>query len=84
MVAYTGGETSASLKVEASPAPPGTINYAAALLVPSRPPSTSIPLELAVPAKGTGYLNDNYGGADLVLTWVEGTSVTMCGFSPPT
>lgn len=73
---------SASVKVEASPAPPGTINYLAALIVPGRPPSTSVPLELAVPAKGTGYLSDNYPAADLVIAWVEGTSLTLCGLSP--
>jgi len=77
-----GGQGSASVKVDGDPTPPGTIDYVAGLLVPPRPPSTSQPVELTVPAKGTGYMSDNDPGADVVMAWVEGTALTLCGFSP--
>ena len=75
------GTNSASLELAASPAAPGTINYVAVVMVPPRPPAASVPVELTVPTVGTGYLNDNYAGADLVLTWTEGTLLTLCGLA---
>ena len=77
------GEGSASLRVISPPAATGTVNYLAAVLVPPRGPTTSVPLELVVPHKGKGYLSDNDPQAELVITWNEGTPLTLCGLSAP-
>ena len=77
------GHRSASLLVESPPAATGTINYLAAVLVPPRGPTTSVPLELVVPHKGRGYLSDNDPQAELVITWNVGTPITLCGLSGP-
>ena len=77
------GEGSASLRVISPPAATGTVNYLAAVLVPPQGPTTSVPLELVVPHKGKGYLSDNDPEAELVVTWNEGTPVTLCGLSGP-
>ena len=63
------GATSASVLVETPPAPPGTTNYLAAVLVPRRGPSSSVPVELVVPHSGSGYLSDNAARATLVIAW---------------
>ena len=76
------GERSASVLLSAPPTSPGNVNYAGALLVPPRPPSSSVPVEVAVPADGSGYLNDNYGGAELVVTWPQATVLTACDLVP--
>jgi hypothetical protein len=78
------GSKSASAELEAIPASAGTINYLAALLEPAQPPSSSVAVELTVPTVGTGYLNDNYAGADLDIVWTEGTPLTMCGLATRT
>lgn len=75
------GTTSASVDLQSIPASSGTVNYAAALLVPPQPPSSSVAVELAVPTVGTGYVNDNYAGAKLVIVWTEGTELTVCGLA---
>ena len=80
-VRIPSGGQSASLQLTTSPAAPGTINYVAVTMVPARPPAASVPVELTVPTIGTGYLNDNYAGADLVITWTEGTVLTLCGLA---
>ncbi len=77
------GEPSASLRVISPPAATGIINYLAAVLVPARGPTTSVPLELVVPHKGKGYLTDDDPQAELVITWNEGTPLTLCGLSRP-
>ena len=77
------GATSASVLVETSPAPPGTTNYLAAVLVPRRGPSSSVPVELVVPRSGRGYLSDNAARAKLVITWTRGTTLKLCGVSAP-
>ena len=77
------GEGSASLRVISPPAVTGTVNYLAAVLVPPRGPTTSVPLELVVPHKGKGYLSDDDPQAELVITWNEGTPLTLCGLSAP-
>jgi hypothetical protein len=77
------GQRSASLRVESPPAATGTINYLAAVLVPPRGPTTSVPLELVVPHKGKGYLSDNDPQAELVITWNVGTPLTLCRLSGP-
>ncbi|HTW06167.1 MAG TPA: hypothetical protein VME46_01565 [Acidimicrobiales bacterium] len=71
----------ASVRVAAAPAAPGTTDYAAVFLVPRRPPAASVPVELAVPADGTGYLNDNYLGARIEIVWDEGTPLMLCGLA---
>jgi hypothetical protein len=73
-------EGPASLEVETSPAPPGTVHYLGALLAPPRSP-TSMAVELTVPANGSGYLNDNDAGTDVVVIWPEGAALTLCGLS---
>jgi hypothetical protein len=77
------GHRSASLLVESPAAATGTINYLAAVLVPPRGPTTSVPLELVVPHKGRGYLSDNDPQAELVITWNVGAPITLCGLSGP-
>ncbi len=57
----------------APPAPAGVSRYVAAVLVPRRGPSSTVPVELVVPPSGTGYLSDDAARAKLVLTWTEGT-----------
>ncbi len=76
------GESSASVLVEAAPAPAGTTDYVAAVLVPPHGPSSSQPVELVVPHDGAGYASDNDAQATLVLLWDGGTAVTFCGTSP--
>jgi hypothetical protein len=73
-------EQAASIEIESSPPPAGATDYLGAMLVLPREPSSS-PVELTVPARGTGYLNDNDNGADLVILWTEDTPVTLCDFS---
>jgi hypothetical protein len=76
------GDTAASVSLSAAAAPPGSINYAAVQLLPPKPPWASVLVELTVPAVGTGYLNDNDAGADIVIFWNEGTVLTLCGLAP--
>jgi hypothetical protein len=78
------GETSASFLAETAPAPSGETNYLAAVLVPRRGPSSSVPVELVVPRSGTGYLSDDDANAKLVVTWTSGTMLKLCGVSAPT
>jgi hypothetical protein len=80
-MSITPGAKSASAQLAATPASPGAINYVAALLVPPQPPSSSAAVELTVPTVGTGYVNDNYPGAQLLLVWTEGTELTVCGLA---
>jgi hypothetical protein len=80
-LAIEPGAKSASAKLQAIPASPGAINYVAGLLVPPQPPSSSAAVELTVPTVGTGYVNDNYSGAKLLLVWTEGTQLTVCGLA---
>ncbi len=75
------GATSGSVLVETPPAPPGTTNYLAAVLVPRRGPSSSVPVELVVPRSGSGYLSDNAARAALVIAWARGTTLKLCGIS---
>jgi hypothetical protein len=77
------GEASASLLVKAPPAAPGAIDYVAGVLVPPGGPSSSVPTELVVPARGLGYLSDNDPRAQLVVTWNVGTPLTLCGLTEP-
>ena len=76
-------EPSASVLVEAPPSPKGLTNYLAAVLVPRRGPVNSVPVELVVPSSGSGYLSDNYGPAELVITWARGSAIKLCGISAP-
>ena len=75
------GEKAASLQVSVPTPPAGTAEYVAAVLAPPRGPSSSVPVELAVPANGTGYLSDNDPGAQLVISWTGGTPLTLCGLA---
>jgi hypothetical protein len=75
------GEQSASVRVVVPPATGAPANYLAGVLVPPVPPTTSVPAELAVPGKGTGYLDDNDAGAQLVAMWNVGTPLTLCGLA---
>jgi hypothetical protein len=80
-LSVTPGAKSASAQLAATPASPGAINYVAVFLVPPQPPSSSAAVELTVPTVGTGYVNDNYPGAQLLLVWTEGTQLTVCGLA---
>ena len=46
------------------------------------PSLVSDPVELTVPGKGTGYLNDNDPGSFVALTWDAGTPLSLCGLLP--
>lgn len=81
-LAMAGGAGTASLLTLSPPAPAGTVDYLAAVLVPRRGPTSSVPVELAVPGDGRGYFDDNYPGARVVLTWDSGTPLTLCGLEP--
>lgn len=75
------GKTAASVEVIAPPPPAGSTEYVAAVLAPPDGPSSSVAAELAVPGNGTGYLSDNDPGAQLVITWVAGDALTLCGLA---
>jgi hypothetical protein len=75
------GQQAASVRLSAAPAAPGTANYVAALLVlPGGLASTS-PVQLLVPAGGTGYLSDNAPGTEVVILWDVGTPLEVCGLA---
>jgi hypothetical protein len=76
-----GRETSASVQVNAPPAPVGSVNYLAAVLVPRVGPTTPDPVELTVPGRGTGFLDDNDPDAQVVVTWNVGSPLTLCGLA---
>jgi hypothetical protein len=76
-------EAEAAVLVMAPPAPAGVSRYVAAVLVPRRGPSSTVPVELVVPPSGTGYLSDDAARAKLVLTWTEGSTLKLCGLSAP-
>ena len=73
------GEPSASVRAIVPPAAGTSANYLAGVLVPPTAPSSSVPVELTVPAKGMGYLDDNDPQAELVVMWNVGTPLTLCG-----
>jgi hypothetical protein len=75
------GAQAASAQVTVPPATAGSTQYLAGVLVPKVAPSSSVAAELAVPANGTGYLSDNDPGAQLVITWVAGNPLTLCGIT---
>ncbi len=77
----TPGETAASVRLSTATAAPGVTNYVAAVLAPSRGPSSTVPVELAVPDTGTGYLSDNDAQADVVLLWDVGAPLALCGLA---
>ena len=77
------GKKSASVLVESGPS--RTPRFVGAMLVVPRasshagpPPVVSAPVELAVPARGTGWLDDDAAASGVVLTWTYGTPVTLC------
>ena len=45
----------------------------------SLPSLVSQPVELTVPGKGTGYVDDNDPGSLVALTWDAGTPLSLCG-----
>ncbi len=78
------GEKSAAVLVESGPST--TARFVGAMLVAPRTSAhagqariVSAPVELAVPARGTGWLNDNAAGSGVILTWTYATPVTLCG-----
>ena len=71
----------AAVNVTSPPAPPGSVDYLAAGLAPRRGPATSVPVELVVPGKGAGWLDDNDPGAPVVLTWNVGAPIILCGLA---
>ncbi|HMK98127.1 MAG TPA: hypothetical protein VK425_11315 [Acidimicrobiales bacterium] len=76
---FTVGGRSAAVELSAPAAPPDKDDYVGVQLVSVAPPAFSAPVELTVPARGAGYLDDNFNGADLVLTWDDATVLTACG-----
>jgi hypothetical protein len=76
------GVPSASVRVVSAPASPGLTNHVAALLVPPRGPASTTPVQLTVPAGGTGYLSDNDSRSELLLLWDIGTPLELCGLAP--
>jgi hypothetical protein len=75
------GETAASVQVSVPTPPAGAAEYVAAVLAPPGGPSSSVAVQLAVPANGTGYLSDNDPGAQLVISWTNGSPLTLCGLA---
>jgi hypothetical protein len=75
------GQNSASVRLSAAPASPGVANYVAALLVPPTGPASTNPVQLVVPASGTGYLSDNEPRSEVVVLWDVGTPLELCGLS---
>jgi len=73
----------ASVLLDAPPAPAGTTDYLAALIVPRGGPAATQPAELAMPASGTSYLSYDDADAKLVLLWDAGTTLTLCGLQGP-
>ena len=71
----------ASVHVASPPAAPGSVDYLAAGLAPRQGPAATAPVELVVPGKGTGWLDDNDTGAPVVLTWDAGAPLTLCGLA---
>ena len=71
----------ASVEVAAAPAATGVTNYlGAALLVPGEP--APAPVQLAIPARGRGYLDYNGQGGTVKLSWDIGAPLELCGLSP--
>ncbi|MGO9660073.1 MAG: hypothetical protein ACLP7F_17185 [Acidimicrobiales bacterium] len=75
------GQQAASVRLSAAPASPGVANYVAALLVPPGGPASTSPVQLLVPADGTGYLSDNEPRSEVVVLWDVGTPLQLCGLS---
>jgi hypothetical protein len=75
------GEQAASVEVSVPTPPAGAAEYVAAVLAPARGPSSSVAVQLAVPANGAGYLSDNDPGAQLVISWTNGSPLTLCGLA---
>lgn len=80
-LAIPSGETAASVQVSVPTPPAGAAEYVAAVLAPPGGPSSSVAVQLAVPANGTGYLSDNDPGAQLVISWTNGSPLTLCGLA---
>ena len=82
LIQVPAGKKSASVLVESGPS--RTPRSVGAMLVvprassPAGPPIVSAPVDLAVPARGTGWLNDDAPASGVVLTWAYGTPVTLC------
>ena len=83
-LAMPAGTRAASVLTISPPAPPGTVNQLAAFLVPTRGPTSSVPVELAIGGKGRGYFDDDDPGASVVLSWATGTPLTLCGLATGT
>lgn len=67
----------ASLELVAPKAPAGATYYVGATLVsPGQP--VPAPVELAVPAAGSGYLSDNAPGTEVALSWDIGAPLVVC------
>ncbi|MGA3221292.1 MAG: hypothetical protein ABSE77_19820, partial [Acidimicrobiales bacterium] len=75
------GQEPASVRLSTAPASPGVANYVAALLVPPAGPTSTSPVQLLVPADGTGYLSDNKPGSEVVVLWDVGAPLQLCGLS---
>lgn len=75
------GESTAAAEVITAPAPAGTTNYLAALLEPVGGPPGTVANQLEVAPKGVGYLSFDDPGAQVVLVWAAGTSLTLCGLA---
>jgi hypothetical protein len=75
------GHEPASVRLVTAPASPGVANYVAALLVPPAGPASTSPVQLLVPADGTGYLSDNQARSEVVVLWDVGTPLQLCGLS---
>ena len=77
------GESSASISLSATPVPSPASGpqYAEVSLVASAS-LRSAPVEVSIPAQGSGYLDDNFAGAEVALSWPQGLTLTACGLEP--
>lgn len=74
------GKASASIELFASPpTSPGAPHNLDAFLVPARGPSSTVPVALALPASGHGWLDDNDPGSTVVLDWPGPGQLKICG-----
>jgi hypothetical protein len=76
------GEASASVHVSTAPSAGAVAHYLAGVIVPASGPATTDPAELAVPPRGSAYVNYNDPGARLALLWNAGAPLTFCGLAP--
>ena len=70
---------SIELSVGAEPTAAGARSVQA-FFVPRHGPVSNVPVNLAIPASGHGWLDDNQAGSAVVLDWSGTGPLSLCGF----